>query len=105
MPIYANVLSIPYPGMSEIIERIQPFAKGIYVFNASQIGKEKFGSTIFGNTILIGAAVGAGLIPLKEESLREAIKVTSPREMDKNIEAFELGLELGKQRQPLFLAP
>jgi len=98
-PIYTNIFNIPYPSMSEIIERIKPFAKEIYVFNASHLGKEKFGSSIFGNTILVGAAAGAGLLPLKEKSLREAIKATSPREIENNIKAFELGLELGKQKR------
>ena len=39
-----------------------------------------------------------GLLPLKEGNLREAIKVTAPREMEDNIRAFELGLQLGKER-------
>lgn len=99
VPIYAGISNIPYPTMSEIIKRIKPFAKEIYVFNASHLGKEKFGSAVFGNTILVGAVTGIGLLPLKEESLREAIKVTAPREMENNIKAFELGLQLGREKQ------
>lgn len=99
IPIYANIFNIPYPSMAEIIERIKPFAREIYVFNASHLGKEKFESAIFGNTILLGNAAGAGFLPLKEENLREAVKATSPREIEKNIKAFELGLELGKQKR------
>lgn len=99
VPIYVNILNIPYPSMSEIIERIRPFAKKIYIFKASHLGKEKFGGAIFGNTILVGAATGAGLLPLKEDSLREAIKVTAPRKIESNLKAFELGLELGKQKR------
>jgi len=97
VPIYANILKVPYPSMSEIIERIRPFALKIYVFDASHLGKEKFGNAVFGNTILLGAAVGARLLPLKEDSLREAIKATSPREIENNIKAFELGLQLGEK--------
>lgn len=99
IPIYANIFNTPYPGMSEIIERIKPFAKEIYIFNTSHLGKEKFGHAVFGNTILIGSVAGAGLLPLKKENLREGIKATSPREIEKNINAFELGLELGKHRK------
>lgn len=99
IPIYSNIFNIPYPNISQIIEKIKSFAKQIYVFNASHLGKEKFGSTIFGNTILVGAAAGAGLLPIKEKNLREAIKATSPREIEKNIKAFELGLVLGKQKR------
>lgn len=99
VPIYANLSKIPYPTMSEIIKRIKPFAKEIHVFNASHLGKEKFGSDVFGNTIFLGAVTGIRLLPLKEESLREAIKVTAPRGMENNIKAFELGLQLGREKQ------
>jgi len=99
VPIYAGLSNIPYPAMSAIIKRIKPFAKEIHVFNASHLGKEKLGSAIFGNTILIGFVTGIGLLPLKEDSLREAIKVTSPREMENNIKAFELGLQLGREKR------
>lgn len=99
VPIYAGLSNIPYPTMSEIVTRIKPFAKEIYVFDASHLGKEKFGSAVFGNTILVGAVTGIGLLPLKEDSLREAIKITAPREMEDNIKAFELGLRLGREKR------
>lgn len=99
IPMYAHVLSIPYLSMNQIVERIKPFGKKIYVFNASKLGKEKFGAAVFGNTILLGAAAGAGLLPLKEENLRQGIKVTSPRGTENNVKAFELGLELGKKQR------
>jgi len=98
VPIYANIFNTPYPSMNEIIKRIKPFAKEIHVFNASHLGIEKFGSAIFGNTILVGAVAGGGLLPLGEDSLREAIRVTAPRDVESNIKAFELGLQLGRER-------
>ena len=99
VPIYASLFNIPYPTMSEIVRRIKPFAKQIHVFKTSNLGREKFGSAIFGNTILVGIITGIGLLPLKADSLREAIKVTAPREMENNIKAFELGLQLGKEKR------
>ena len=99
VPIYASIFNISYPTMSEIIKRIRPFAKEIHVFKASYLGKAKFGSAIFGNTILVGIVTGIGLLPLKEDSLREAIRVTAPREMENNIKAFELGLQLGREKR------
>ncbi len=99
VPIYASIFKIPYPTLNEIIKKLKPFAKEIHVFNTSHLGKQKFGSTIFGNTILLGVVTGMGLLPLKENSLREAIKVTAPREVKNNIKAFELGLQLGKEKR------
>lgn len=98
IPVYSYVLNIPYPTMDEIIEKIKPFAEKIYVFNVSQLSKENFGNVVFGNVMLIGIATGLGVLKLKEESLREAIKITSPREVENNIKAFELGLKLGKEK-------
>ncbi|MGQ9461238.1 MAG: indolepyruvate oxidoreductase subunit beta [Candidatus Bathyarchaeaceae archaeon] len=98
VPIYANILNVPYPSLNEIIERIKPFAKEIHVLNASRLGIEKFGSAIFGNTILVGAVTGGGLLPLREDSLREAIKVSAPRYVEGNLKAFELGLQLGREK-------
>jgi len=97
--IYASLFNIPYSTLSEIIKRIKPFAKEVHVLKASQLGKEKFGSAIFGNTILVGLVTGIGLLPLSANSLREAIKVTAPREMENNIKAFELGLQLGREKR------
>lgn len=96
VPIYSHLLDIPYPSIDEIKERIAPFAKEIHIFSAHKIAKEEFGNPIFGNTILIGAAVGLGLLPLKEVSLREAIELSAPREVEKNLEALELGLKKAK---------
>jgi indolepyruvate ferredoxin oxidoreductase beta subunit len=99
VPIYASLFNIPYPTLSEIIKRIKPFAKEVHVLKVSHLGKEKFGNAIFGNTILVGIVTGIGLLPLSADSLREAIKITAPREMENNIKAFELGLQLGKEKR------
>lgn len=98
VPIYVNILKTPYPSMKEIIRRIKPFAKEIHVFDASHLGIEKFGSPTFGNTILVGIVTGGGLLPLREDSLREAIKATAPRDIENNIKAFELGLQIGREK-------
>ncbi len=99
VPIYASLFNIPYLTMSEIIKRIKPFAKRIHVFKVSDLGREKLGNAIFGNTILVGVVTGIGLLPLKADSLREAIKVTAPREMENNVKAFDLGLQLGREKR------
>ncbi|MBD3259385.1 hypothetical protein GF371_02015 [Candidatus Woesearchaeota archaeon] len=98
MPIYANLLDVPYPKMKLISGKIKPFAKGIQVFGAHELAKKEFNDTIFGNLILIGAAVGSNLLPLKEKNLKEAIKATVPVETEKNLRAFDLGIRLGKKR-------
>ena len=97
MPVYANLLDMPYPPMSEITKRVKPFAKQIMVFNTHHLAKKEFGSAVLGNTLLLGAAVGAGLLPLKPASFRSVIKDLSPRRASDNLKAFGEGLKLGKR--------
>jgi len=94
VPVYSHLLNKPYPTLDEIKEKIEPFAKEIYIVSARRMAKEKFGDDIFGNMILLGAAHGWGALPLEETSLREAIKSSAPRELEKNLKAFELGANL-----------
>jgi indolepyruvate ferredoxin oxidoreductase beta subunit len=96
VPVYSRLLTIPYPDISEIKNRVVSFAKKVHIFSTHQIAEKELGNSIFGNTILIGAAVGVGGLPLKEESLIKSIEVTAPRELEKNLKAFKLGLNIAK---------
>ena len=94
IPVYSYLLDIPYPKMEEIKKRIKPFAKKIYIFDATSKSLKKFRDPIFGNTILLGAVAGLGILPLKKKTLMKAIEITAPRELEKNLQAFKAGLEL-----------
>jgi indolepyruvate ferredoxin oxidoreductase beta subunit len=97
VPVYANLLNMPYPKMEEARKRIMPFAKSIRFFKAHEIAKRELGNVLFGNTLLLGAALGAGLIPLKKETMLRSVRKSSPRETEENLKAFELGFKLGKE--------
>ncbi|MBU0532633.1 2-oxoacid:acceptor oxidoreductase family protein [Candidatus Micrarchaeota archaeon] len=99
MPVYANLLDMPYPNMTDIVKRIKPFAKNVMVFNTHKVALEKFGVAILGNTMLIGVAVGSRALPLKETSVRNAITANVRRNTDKNLEAFKIGLNMGKNME------
>jgi indolepyruvate ferredoxin oxidoreductase beta subunit len=97
MPVYANLLNLPYPKMKTIEGKLKPFARKVLFFETHDLALNKFGQAIFGNIMLVGAAVGAGLLPLTPKSLEKAIKVTVPRFAEKNIQAFRMGLKLAKK--------
>lgn len=97
VPVYSHLLNTPYPTLGEIKRKITPFAKKIYVLDATSESEKKFGNPIFGNTILLGVAKGLGVLPLKEENLTEAIKTTAPKGAEENLEAFRLGLNHFKE--------
>lgn len=94
VPIYANVLKVPYPEIEEMIKQIRRFARSVRLIQARKLAREKFGDMVFGNVILLGAAIGERLLPLKRKSMIAAIKITAPRELEKNLAAFKLGLNM-----------
>ncbi len=58
--------------------------------NANEIATRYLGDSIFSNVILLGAAYQSGLLPLKKESLIEAIKINGAA-VEGNLLAFEIG--------------
>ncbi|MBN3036831.1 MAG: 2-oxoacid:acceptor oxidoreductase family protein [Candidatus Diapherotrites archaeon] len=97
MPVYANLLDMPYPKLPEIVRRVKPFAKNVMVFNTAYLAEKEFGNAVLGNTMLLGAAIGAKLLPLKSQSFHAVIKELAPRMVKENIMAFDRGVELGKR--------
>lgn len=97
MPIYGNFRDVPYPKMKEIKSRIKPFAKDIEIFEADKIAEKEFGDIVYGNTIMVGAAIGSGKLPISEDTMREVIKSSVPRGVEKNLKAFDIGLDLGEE--------
>ena len=72
---------------------IEPFSKRSIFVDASNICEKRFGNPIFGNVMAIAVALSSGLLELSKESVLDAIKSTvSPTVLNKNIEAFKLGM-------------
>jgi len=58
--------------------------------DATRLAESLFGSHLAANTILLGAAYQAGLIPVSEESLKAAIRLNGV-EVERNLQAFLWG--------------
>jgi len=97
MPIYGNLEDVPYPDMDEIKKRIEPFAKDIKVFKTDKRAKKEFGDIIYGNVMLVGAAVSSGDLSLDRNVVRSAVESMAPRNVEENLKAFDLGLEMGSK--------
>jgi len=94
---YANIKNEHYPTKDEIISSLKMFAKNVYYVDISSKCEEKFGNKIYGNVALVGVAYGLGILPLKPDSIREAIKSSIKHDVDKNLAAFDFGVEYGKK--------
>jgi len=82
-----------YPSLDKIIEKIHGFTKNIVIVDAAKLAKEA-GSVLTRNVVLIGGLAATGKMPVKIESLKEAIRELVPTKyLEMNMKAFELGYE------------
>ncbi|MEM2249372.1 MAG: indolepyruvate oxidoreductase subunit beta [Candidatus Bathyarchaeia archaeon] len=92
-----------YPRLDEILEKLRRISKNIVVIDALRIAKEA-GSAVMQNAVLLGALSAIGKLPIKKESLIEALEELVPEKYAKmNVNAFELGYKYGKNlKKPKF---
>jgi indolepyruvate ferredoxin oxidoreductase beta subunit len=89
---------VEYPHLEEIVERIHLFTKRLVIVQTKRLAK-KAGSILTRNVILLGALEAIGKVPIKTESLMEALKELVPAEhLEANLEAFRLGFEHVRQK-------
>jgi indolepyruvate ferredoxin oxidoreductase beta subunit len=86
-----------YPSMEEILEKIHRFTKNVTVVEAAKLAK-KAGNILTQNIVLIGALAAAGKMPVKTESVVEALRELVPaKHVEINVKAFKLGYECLKK--------
>jgi len=93
--------NVKYPSIEKLIEKVQIFTSHVLLVEAPRLAK-KAGSSLAQNVVLLGALAGAGVLPVKTESLKEAVRELVPaKHLEMNLRAFELGWEsvtVGKKK-------
>jgi indolepyruvate ferredoxin oxidoreductase beta subunit len=85
-----------YPDVKEILNGVCSFTENIVSIDAVALA-EKAGSAVTLNIVMVGALAAAGKLPIKAETLREALRELVPAKyLDINMTAFELGYEAVK---------
>lgn len=98
-PTELTAKMIKYPSLEEIVEKIHCFTKNIITVEAAKLAREA-GSILTRNTVLIGVLAATGKMPVKTESLIEALRELVPAKyLDVNVKAFELGYEYVKKNK------
>jgi len=99
-PVYPSDVSsgkATYPKMDELLQAIKKFSAKLTVIDATDEAL-KMGSSIYTNIIMIGALIGADLLPLDRESI---VQVLADRfhgaVLDNNTKALDKGIELVRQ--------
>jgi indolepyruvate ferredoxin oxidoreductase beta subunit len=83
--------NLKYPSIEKILKDIGLFTKKIAQIDVAQLAREA-GSSLTQNVVLLGALAGTGILPLKKQSLVEAIGELVPAKYAEiNLRAFKLG--------------
>lgn len=85
---------VAYPELSEVRRAIEKMSSKTSYVNVTEEAL-KMGNPIYSNVILLGAVIGAGVLPLGEESILPLLEERFPGEMlPINLRAFRKGIEL-----------
>jgi indolepyruvate ferredoxin oxidoreductase beta subunit len=85
-----------YPEVSEITTLLAAKTGGLVSLDAMKLAREA-GSPMSVNIVLLGALIQTGALGFTEENVIEAIRRrTKPAFLEKNLKAFELGIEAAK---------
>ncbi len=84
-----------YPSVNKLIEDIEELSAKTWIVNATDEAK-KLGNPILANVVLVGALVGAKVLPLDRQALEEELRERFPKAFESNIRAFYKGMELVK---------
>lgn len=91
-----------YPKLAEIRQSLERVSPRVFVIPALRLAIEA-GNPRTANVIMLAATKGAGLLPIKQETLEHSmLQFVPPKAREVNKRAFQVGMETGEQiRQEL----
>ncbi len=96
IPPVIHQMNMDYPDIKQISEFLNNVSQNIYFINADEMAMN-LGNPRTMNVVMLGVLSGSQTIPLKRESLVQAIFSYLPTKVhDVNKKAFEMGIEKGK---------
>lgn len=102
-PVYPLAVAIGaarYPSVEEIMSALEALSASAWLINATDIAVE-LGAPILANIIMVGALVGAGVLPLRPEEVEQEFQESlSDDRLELNLKAFRRGLAEAKTRLP-----
>ena len=85
--------NLKYPDIEELVKKVHLFTSHVLLVEAPRLARQA-GTSLAQNVVLLGALAGTEVLPVKTESLKEAIReLVPPRHVDVNLRAFKLGQE------------
>lgn len=94
VPVSVSLGGLMYPAVDDLVAFMRGQVAAVHAVGASAAAEE-IGLPQAANMVLLGAAMGTGLIPVQREALIATIRRTVPEKtLERNLQAFEMGLLL-----------
>ena len=96
IPATVSMGKSTYPEIDQIQKKLESVTARVLALDAVEIA-EKAGNRQSSNVVMLGALFGSGKMPIKIETVKEAIRERVPaKAADVNLKAFDMGYELIK---------
>jgi len=82
-----------YPDIDQLLASIRAMSGKTYIVPATDEA-QKLGNAIMANVVLVGALVGADILPLDREVMAPVLRERFPKAFELNMSAFDRGAEL-----------
>ncbi|MEW6262231.1 MAG: indolepyruvate ferredoxin oxidoreductase subunit alpha [Thermodesulfobacteriota bacterium] len=87
-----------YPSIKDILVLLKQITPKIVEVNGATLAVKAAGSEKALNMVMAGVFAGLGVGPFRTETIEEAIRDTSGKNVEKNIKAFRSGFRIGQSR-------
>jgi indolepyruvate ferredoxin oxidoreductase beta subunit len=82
-----------YPEIDGLLADIRALSGRVLRINATEEAK-KLGNALMANVVILGVIAGANVVPLERSTLEPIIKERFPKAFEKNMAAFDRGVQL-----------
>ena len=92
-PIDVTRGAASYPDLDELLGVIRRLSAKTWIVNATEEAQKR-GKPILANMILIGALIGSGTFPVRQDLVEEVVRESFPDALEDNMWALQRGMEL-----------
>jgi indolepyruvate ferredoxin oxidoreductase beta subunit len=97
-PVKVKVGERAYPPVEKILKVLREITPHVIDLDATALARKTAGSERSMNVVMTGVLMGAGVLELKPETVKETVQELTGRFAEGNLRAFEAGFEIGNAR-------